>query len=157
LIGGRVVFKGNIFQFLQFYFASNMPTIELSCSWIVALVIVFVLFLIRAYFEDLKTEERRNRERVQCATCAALGKLDTSTREGFHSAVATTVRGEVDHGVLSKSKVHALLTNTRDQIIRGAIMGAMGGSAAEALHNAVTWSLVGGIVTGCSDMLKWGK
>jgi hypothetical protein len=151
------VFKGIIFQFWQSYCRINMPAIELSCSWIVALLLVFAIFLIRAYYKDCEMTERRERDRMDCKTCAALGRLDTNTREGFHSAVSTTVRSEVDHGVLAKSHVRTLLTSTRDQIIRGAIMGAIGGGAAEALHNAVTWSLVGGIVTGCSDWLQWRK
>jgi hypothetical protein len=128
---------------------------EISCSWAMALLIVFVIFLARAYYEDYKVEQQRERDRVECKTCTALGALDRTTREGFHSAVSRTVQSEVSHGVLAKSRVHTLLTNSRDQIVRGVIMGAMGGGVVEAIHNAVTWSLVGGIVTGCSDWLQW--
>lgn len=127
---------------------------ELSCSWVLALVVVFLFMLARAYYEDYKIEQRRKQEQRECQTCDKIKKFDTSTSEGFHAAVSATVRNEISHGALAKSRVHTLLTNTRDQVIRGAIMGAITGGASDILHNAVTWSLVGGIVSGVGDWLK---
>lgn len=128
---------------------------QLSCAWIVALFVILTLLLIRAYYEDLRTKERAEREMASCQTCRELDGLNLTRKEGFHRAVTRTIEGELSHGQLSKSKVQHILTSVRDQVIRGALMGAVGGSMADLVSNAVTWSLVGGVVSGCSDILQW--
>lgn len=128
--------------------------IPLSCTWVISLLVIFTFFIVRAYLEDQDRELRQFMERKQCSTCAEISKHDTTTHEGFHAAVVATIRHE---HTIGESKLRKIINSTRDQVIRGAIMGAIGGSAAEALHSAVTWSLVGGIVSGMGDLLQWKK
>jgi hypothetical protein len=129
----------------------------LSCNWIIALLIIFTFFLVRAWMQDREREEKREQERDNCSTCAAIEQQNRGTKEGFHAAVVTAMKDEHAHGSLAPSKVERMLNVTRDQIIRGAIMGAIGGSAIDALNSAVTWSLVGGVVSGFSDVITWAR
>ena len=59
------------------------------------------------------------------------------------------------HNEPKDSKVKKMLTSARDQIIRGAIMGGVEGSAIIALQSAITWSLTGGIMSGISEVFGW--
>lgn len=120
---------------------------SLSCKWVTALLVVFTIFLVRAWLLD----RARDLDRANCA----LDIQNRDTNEGFHAAVVTTIKDESTHGTLSQSKVQHMLNVTRDQVIRGIIMGAITGGASDAIHSAVTWSLVGGVVSGFSDLLSF--
>lgn len=123
----------------------------LSCKWAIGLSVVFLLFLLRAYIVDTHREAMQASERITCSTCAALEKQPLGTPEGVHAAVVETMRNEQAHGVFSESRVKRLLNNSRDQFVRGAIMGALTGNPIDIVSNAITWSLVSGIVSGFSD------
>lgn len=128
-----------------------MPT--LSCNWAIGLSVVFLLFLFRAYTVDTHRETLQARDLVQCSTCSAIGNHPLDTPAGVHAAVVETMRNEQAHGVFSESKVKKMLNNSRDMMVRGAIMGALTGNPVEIVSNAITWCLVSGVVSGISDIM----
>lgn len=127
-----------------------------SCTGLVILLILFIVFLVRGYFEDREFMRRSEQQEAQgCSLCSTISGGDLTDPKMFHKAVIETVKYENVNGEFAKSKVKRILTSARDQIVRGVIIGALDGSAVSALQGAVVWSLSGGIVSGIGDMFGW--
>lgn len=127
----------------------------ISCTSLIILTVVFLIFIIRAFVEDKETLQKIQINSNACPVCLKLGGTDINSPEGFHQSVIETIKYENHYGQFADSKVKKLLTAARDQIIRGAIIGALDGSPMGALQGALTWSMTGGIVTGIGDTLGW--
>lgn len=128
---------------------------NVSATGVFILLVAFFIFLTKAYYDDKRYMDKIINNDQECIVCAGIGASDLTDPKVFHSAVIDTVKHENRHGQFADSKVKRILTSARDMVVRGIIMGALEGSAENALQGAVTWSLAGGIVSGIGDLFGW--
>lgn len=126
----------------------------ITTTIISVLFVIFVIFLIRAYYEDLETMKKIQTHKSSCIECQ---KNDDLINNGnIRQAIVEIIQHENDAGRLCESDVKKIMVSARDQIFRGVIMGLIiDGTFVAACQSAMAFSLVGGIVSGVSDMMGW--
>jgi len=117
------------------------------------LLSIFIIFLVRAYYQDAKHIDKIKNNHEDCAACHY--GIDITDNAQFHKAVVDTIDHEHKHGRFAESKLKKMLTSTRDNILRGIFIGIIEGSALVALNNVVMFSLTGGIVSGVGELFQW--
>lgn len=100
---------------------------HLTIGRLIVLTIVFIVLIVITRYEEEKIIDK---------------SYDINTKEGFEDAVIHIMNNYNK----KNSSIH-IWRNTRDQAIRGLLMGAVAGSVLEMCNNATSWSLIGGIVT----------
>ncbi len=128
-----------------------------SCRSLSILTILFTLFMIKAFYDDKESLEQIQKHAIKCPICSHFTneQIDLSNPEQLHNFVVDTIKHENRNGHFTDSKVKKMLTTSRDQIIRGALLGALEGSPIGAIHGAIAWSLSGGIINGVGDIFGW--
>jgi len=113
--------------------------------------------MIKAFYDDKHSLEQIKLHAVKCPVCSTFveERIDLSNPEQLHNFIVDTVKHENRAGHFTDSKVKKMLATARDQIIRGALLGALEGSPIGAIHGAVAWSLSGGIISGIGDIFGW--
>ena len=125
-----------------------------SCRSLFILTVLFTIFMIKAFYDDKYSLEQIKKHAEVCPVCHNCN-VDLSTPENLHNFIVDTMKHENRTGHFTDSKVKKMLATSRDQIIRGALLGALEGSPIGAIHGAVAWSLSGGIISGIGDILGW--
>lgn len=131
--------------------------INISCSSIVIMTLIFSIFLIKAYVEDANHMDLMVKHNSDCPVCQAISKRDLSNPQVLHETIIDIISFEKSYGHFSESKIKKTLCNTRDQVIRGCVMGIVDGSLAGAFNGAILYALVGGIVSGTADLFGWKR
>ena len=122
---------------------------------IAILLVIFLIFLAKAYIED-QQYYNHHIDGAKCPVCNNISIMDCANDpQKFHKAVVDTMNYEQRYGRFADSKVKKILISTRDQVFRGILMGALEGNAVSALHGAVAWSLIGGIISCTGDLFSW--
>ena len=128
-----------------------------SCRSLFVLTMLFTIFMIKAYYDDKHALEQIQLHAEKCPVCSSFveERIDLSSPEQLHNFIVDTMKHENRHGHFTDSKVKKMLNTSRDQIIRGALLGALNGSSIEMLHGGVAWALSSGIISGCGDLFGW--
>jgi ribosomal protein S18 len=120
------------------------------------LTVIFLIFTIKAFYEDNKAMQQISDRNHVCPICDNLNHTtDLNNPEHLHKFIVEVIKHENHSGHFTDSKVKKVLSATRDQVIRGVILGGLEGSVVSAVNGAIAWALTGGIVSGIGDMLGW--
>lgn len=110
-------------------------------------IIVWLWYLYKAFEYDRQSAEKIKQHQLQ--TQLLESQIDDPT------TLIELVKHEARYNKLNHSKFKKLLIDSRDSVLRGAILGALSGGFVGSIETSISWALSGGILSGVTDYAGW--
>lgn len=114
---------------------------------LIVAIIVWIWYAYRAFEYDTKTAEKIKMHQLQ-SMVLAYNSTDPDV-------LIRLIKHQQNYTKLNHSKLKKLMIDSRDSVLRGAILGALSGGFMGSIETGLAWALSGGILSGVTDYARW--